>query len=215
MALMRVLVAEDELFTRRLLQRTIEAWGYQVFAAKDGAEAMTLIVEHDIRLVIADWMMPVMDGLTLCRRIRESSHPGYVYFIMLTAKQRHEDVVKGLRAGADDYVTKPFEPEELKARVRSGERVVRLEQQLVERVRHLEKALAHVRELQGLLPICMYCKRIRDDQNYWHQVEEYIAKHSMAEFSHSICPDCYDRHLKGAAEAEAAQTPGSELQGGT
>jgi CheY-like chemotaxis protein len=196
---MRVLIAEDELFSRRLLQKTLESWGYEVSAAKDGAEALAFALEHNIRLVIADWMMPVMDGETLCKEIRKQDSPGgYTYFILLTAKQAHEDLVRGLKAGADDYLTKPFEPEELKARLRAGERVVRLENQLAERIQSLERALEHVRELQGLLPICMYCKKIRDDQNYWHRVEDYVANHSAAVFSHSVCPDCYEEHLKKA-----------------
>jgi sigma-B regulation protein RsbU (phosphoserine phosphatase) len=205
---MRILIAEDDLFSRRLLQKTLEAWGYEVFTARDGAEALAFIEEHDIRLVIADWMMPVMDGVTLCRRVREKDRQGYTYFIMLTARDRHDDLVHGLQAGADDYLTKPFEPDELRARVRSGERVVSLESELAERVRDLERALEHVRELQGLLPICMYCKRIRDDKNYWHKVEDYIADHSSAEFSHSVCPECYDRYLKNAAGA-APSSPAS------
>ncbi len=202
---MRVLIAEDELFSRRFLQKTLESWGYQVVVAKDGAEALAFILEHDIRLVLADWMMPVMDGETLCKQIRKHDRPGYTYFIMLTAKQTHEDVVRGLKAGADDYLTKPFEPEELKARLRAGERVVTLENQLTDRVRSLENALTHVRELQGLLPICMYCKKIRDDHNYWHRVEDYVACHSSAVFSHSVCPECYEKHLKQAVASSARQ----------
>ena len=124
---MRVLIAEDELFSRQLLEKTLTSWGYEVLAAKDGAEALVFAVEHDVRLVIADWMMPVMDGLTLCTKIRDLDRPGYTYFILLTAKHDHEDLLKGLKAGADDYLTKPFEPEELKARVLAGERVVRLD----------------------------------------------------------------------------------------
>jgi sigma-B regulation protein RsbU (phosphoserine phosphatase) len=210
---MRVLIAEDELFSRRLLQKTLESWGYEVSAAKDGAEALAFALEHNIRLVIADWMMPVMDGEMLCKEIRKQDRPGgYTYFILLTAKQGHEDLVRGLKAGADDYLTKPFEPEELKARLRAGERVVRLENQLAERIEGLEKALAHVRELQGLLPICMYCKKIRDDQNYWHRVEDYVSNHSSAVFSHSVCPDCYEEHLRSAVTHPEAGPRGSATE---
>ncbi len=193
---MRVLIVEDELFSRQLLEKTLTNWGYEVLAARDGAEALVFAVEHDVRLVIADWMMPVMDGLTLCTKIRDLDRSGYTYFILLTAKHDHEDLLKGLKAGADDYLTKPFEPEELKARVLAGERVVRLENELADRVQSLQATLAELKELRGLLPICMYCKKIRDDRNYWHKVEDYISGHSSAEFSHSVCPECYELHLR-------------------
>jgi response regulator RpfG family c-di-GMP phosphodiesterase len=107
-----------------------------------------------------------------------------------------EDLVTGLDAGADDYITKPFDFEELRARVRVGVRMVRLQQSLAARVSQLEEALANVRVLQGLLPICLYCKKIRDDQNYWQQVDKYIGDHSQARFSHGVCPDCYERVVK-------------------
>jgi sigma-B regulation protein RsbU (phosphoserine phosphatase) len=118
------------------------------------------------------------------------------YLILLTAKGGREDLVTGLEAGANDYVTKPFNREELRARVQVGVRMVELQQSLADRVKALEEALARVKQLQGLLPICSYCKKIRDDQNYWQQVESYIAEHSQAQFSHSICPDCYEKLVK-------------------
>jgi hypothetical protein len=93
-------------------------------------------------------------------------------------------------------VTKPFNREELRARVQGGARVVELQRSLAERVEELEQALARVKQLQGLLPICSYCKKIRDDRNYWQQVEAYIGEHSEAVFSHGICPDCFDKFVK-------------------
>ena len=101
-----------------------------------------------------------------------------------------------MQAGADDYITKPFDPAELEARLQVGARVTDLQNKLAERVKELEAALSQVKQLRGLLPICSYCKKIRNDENYWDQVENYIAKHSDAEFSHSICPECYEKFLK-------------------
>jgi DNA-binding response OmpR family regulator len=141
-------------------------------------------------------MMPGMDGIELCHRVRSAFTATPPYLILLTAKGRREDIVIGLQAGANDYVTKPFDREELRARMQVGLRMIELQQSLADRVKALEEALTRVKQLQGLLPICSYCKKIRDDQNYWQQVESYISEHSEAQFSHSICPDCYERLVK-------------------
>ncbi len=194
---MKVLIAEDETISRRLLEATLVRWGYEVVVASGGVEAWETLQGDDAPpLAILDWMMPGMDGLEVCRRIRNRPSPTPPYLILLTAKGRREDIITGLDAGANDYVTKPFNREELRARVEVGVRMVELQQNLTDRVRALEEALARVKQLQGLLPICSYCKKIRDDQNYWQQVESYIAEHSQAQFSHSICPDCYEKLVK-------------------
>ena len=117
-----------------------------------------------------------------------------------------EDIVQGLRAGADDYITKPVDREEFEARLQVASRIVGLQQRLSDRVSELEQALTRVRQLQGLLPICAYCKRIRDDQNYWNQVETYLAEHTDVQFSHGICPSCFDRVIQD----ELPDTPPSE-----
>jgi CheY-like chemotaxis protein len=189
---MKVLIAEDEPDSRHLLEIMVGRWGYEAQAARDGLEALEALERNDAPpLALLDIMMPGMDGLEVCRRIkqRESARPFYV--IMLTAKTLPREVVTGLEAGADDYLTKPFDSNELRARIRVGERIIELQQSLALRVAELEDALSRVKQLQGLLPICSYCKKIRDDRNYWEQVESYIARHSEAQFSHGICPDCY------------------------
>ncbi|PYV91799.1 MAG: response regulator, partial [Acidobacteria bacterium] len=122
------------------------------------------------------------------------------YIILLTAKERSQDIVAGLQAGADDYLTKPFDLEELRARMQAGLRISELQDSLAERVRELEDALSRVRILQGLLPICSYCKKIRDDSNYWQQIENYVTAHSGAQFSHSVCPQCYEEIVKPQLE---------------
>lgn len=191
---MRVLLAEDDAVSRRVVETFLARWGFEVVAVSDGDEAWRILQGRDApNLIILDWMMPGVGGVELCRRVREGGHPLPAYIILLTARTSREDVVSGLESGADDYITKPFHSEELRARVRGGVRIVELQTSLARRVRELEEALASVRLLQGLLPICSYCKKIRNDQNYWQQVDAYISEHSDAVFSHGICPDCFDK----------------------
>jgi DNA-binding response OmpR family regulator len=147
-------------------------------------------------LAVIDWNLPGVDGLTLCREMREVSGRDDVHIILLTANGDKRDIVAGLNSGADDYIVKPFEWDELKARVKIGARTIRLQGMLGDRVRELETALARVRQLSGLLPICSYCKAIRDDNDYWQQLETYLVEHSEAQFSHGICPPCFDRVAK-------------------
>jgi phosphoserine phosphatase RsbU/P len=193
----KVLIAEDDIVSCRLLETTLTKWGYEVVVTCDGLQALAAIQGTDAPpLAILDWMMPELDGIEVCRRARSMHSPTPPYLILLTAKGRREDVITGLEAGANDYVTKPFNREELRARIRVGMRLVELQHSLADRVHALEEALASVKQLQGLLPICSYCKKIRDDQNYWQQVENYISQHSEAQFSHSICPDCYEHLVK-------------------
>jgi CheY-like chemotaxis protein len=185
-----------------LLESTLAEWGYDVVAASDGAEAWQQLQRAEApELIVLDWKMPRMDGIEVCRRFRRLPETQAAHVILLTARGDKEDIVTGLEAGANDYITKPFEPSELRARLQAGARIVELQKTLADRVRELESALARVKQLHGLLPICAYCKKIRDDRNYWQQVEAYIASHSEAQFSHSICPDCHERVVKPELEA--------------
>lgn len=194
---MRVLIAEDDPVSRLLLQVTLAKWGYDVVVCCDGMEAWQKIQGNDApELAILDWMMPGMDGVEICRRLRAATNARPVYVLILTAKGLRKDIVAGLMAGADDYVTKPFDHEELRARVQVGVRIIELQRRLADRVRELESALARVKQLQGLLPICSYCKKIRNDRNYWEQVDNYLSQHSEVQFSHSVCPECFEYHVK-------------------
>jgi sigma-B regulation protein RsbU (phosphoserine phosphatase) len=189
---MKVLLAEDETVSRLILTANLRKWGYEVTAVEDGTQAWrALQAEEAPQLAILDWLMPGMDGIDICRQIRKNSRTRQIYLILLTARRGLEDKIHGLQSGADDYITKPFNRDELHARVQVGTRVLELQGALAQRVRELEAALASVKTLQGLLPICSYCKKIRNDRNYWQQVEGYICDHSEAQFSHGICPDCY------------------------
>jgi phosphoserine phosphatase RsbU/P len=193
----RILVADDDPVSLRVLQKALEKWGHEVMVARDGTEAWQILTRPEApQMAILDWMMPGMDGPTICRRARAVPSPTVPYLILLTARNDYEDIVTGLEAGANDYVTKPFHQAELRARVRVGFRVLELQARLADRVQELEAALKQVKQLHGLLPICMYCKKIRNDGDYWQQVETYISDHSEAEFSHGICPECYEKHVK-------------------
>ena len=189
---MQVLIAEDDRVTGEILSRTLQRLGHQTTLVSDGARAWdALSTAVTPTLAILDWMMPEMDGPDVCRRIRQQRPDANMYLLLVTARETRSDVVAGLDAGADDYIIKPFDPEELRARVAVGIRVLGLQQKLAERVEELQTALSNVKQLRGLLPICSYCKRIRGDDHYWQQVEGYIARHSDAQFSHGICPACY------------------------
>jgi len=193
---MRILIAEDDAISQRLLESTLGKWGHDVIVVDNGRDALAALQTADApNIAILDWMMPEMDGVQVCHAVRGAGGNGILYLILLTAKGLKEDIVVGLDAGADDYLIKPFDREELRARVNAGIRIVTLELQLAERVRQLEDALSRVHELQGLLPICSYCKKVRDDQNYWHEVETYVSQRSTATFSHGICPDCRGKVL--------------------
>jgi len=198
---LRVLIAEDDDLSRRLLEVTLSKAGFEVAVTRDGSAALQILEGADPpKIAVLDWMMPGTDGVEVCRRLRATTLAEPTYCILLTAKDRVEDIVEGLQAGADDYITKPFEREELLARVRVGVRILALQTSLAERVRQLEEALARVKTLQGLLPICSYCKKIRNDQNYWQQVDTYVTQHSAARFSHGICPECYESVVKPQLE---------------
>ena len=194
---MKILVAEDQAVSRHILAANLGKWGYDVTSVEDGTRAWeALQAEEAPPLAILDWLMPGMDGIDICRQIRLSPRRRPIYLILLTARRGQEDKIQGLQAGADDYITKPFNREELRARVQVGIRVLELQGALAQRVRELEEALSRVKTLQGLLPICSYCKKIRNDHNYWQQVEGYISDHSEAQFSHGICPECYAQFVQ-------------------
>jgi CheY-like chemotaxis protein len=206
---MDILIAEDDPISRRTLEITLQRWGHRIVVTNDGQAAYDALSRDDApQLAILDWMMPHMDGLTICQRLRENAAKRSTYIILLTARGEKKDIVAGLDSGADDYITKPFDRDELQARVNVGLRMLGLQQRLGERVAELEDALGRVKQLQGLLPICCYCKCIRNDDNYWQRVEEYIGDHSGAQFSHGICPKCFDSVVKAQLREQGLPTEG-------
>lgn len=194
---MNVLIAEDDPTSRKVLQSFLAKWGFNVTCTADGEEAWQAFQSPEApKLAVLDWMMPRLDGIELLRRLRGDEKTVSTYVLLLTAKGAAEDVLHGFEAGADDYIVKPFNRDELRVRINVGARIVDLQSKLRDRVAELEDALSRVKTLSGLLPICAYCKRIRDDSDYWTEVESYLQRFSTAEFSHGVCPSCYDEHMK-------------------
>ena len=173
----KILLVEDDAVARAVLRKALQRQGHEVIEAKDGEEAWKKLEAEPVRVVVSDWMMPKMDGLEFCRRLRARPEAEYVYFILITANSADSaNRNEAADAGVDDFLAKPLDVEELWMRLRVAERILRYATQ--------------VRQLEELLPICSYCKKIRDDGNYWQQMESYINERTGSEFSHSVCPDC-------------------------
>lgn len=177
---MKILAVDDDLVARKILVQALHRLGHEVTEAADGVQALKLIEQERARVIVSDWLMPEMDGLELCHRVRARTNADYTYFILLTSRTAdHANQREAIEAGVDDFLTKPLDLQEIWMRLRVAERILRYATQ--------------VRQLETFLPICSYCKKIRDDHNYWQQIEAYINERTGSEFSHSICPDCYQR----------------------
>ncbi len=198
---MKIVVADDQRLNRVLLRTLLEEQGHVVSEASNGAEALEVIKGMKEPFVgLIDWEMPEMVGPEVCRLARAQEGAPPMFLFLVTVRDTTGDIVAGLQAGANDYITKPFHKDELLARVRIGAELVSLQQNLLDRVRELSEALAKVKTLSGLLPICGFCKKIRNDRDYWQQVEDYIGSHADVKFSHSYCPECFEAVLKPQLE---------------
>lgn len=174
---MRILIADDDPTARHALSGMLRGLGHDVSSATNGAEALDLFAKSNAHVLVTNWQMPRMDGLELCRRIRALGRRRYTWIIMVTAREGRENFLAGMEAGADDFLNKPVDRATLQARLRVAERVLSLQ--------------AEVSHLKGLLPICMYCHKIRDGQDHWHPIDQYLAERTNSHLSHGICPDCF------------------------
>jgi len=191
---MKILIAEDDFTSRCVLAGVLKKFGHEIVEVDTGAAAWEVMQQADApRLAVMDWMMPEMDGLELLRRIRTLKTDQPPYLVMLTTKNDKADVIAGLDAGANDYLTKPFDSGELRARVEVGRRMVEMQDALAAKIEELRQAIGQIKTLRGIVPICANCKKIRNDQGYWDMVEDYVSHHTEAQFSHSICPECLKR----------------------
>jgi len=203
---MRILIADDDLTSRTTLTAVLQKLGHEVAAAGDGTAALAAFESPEApRLGILDWMMPGLHGPEVCRRIRARETDQPPYLIVLTTRGGKKDVSEGLRAGAHDYLAKPFDARELGARVEVGCRMIALQDRLNGKLRELQDAMAQIKTLRGIVPICANCKKIRDDQGFWNQVEAYVSAHSEAQFTHGLCPDCIRQLYPGLADSYAAE----------
>ncbi|MBI4028675.1 MAG: response regulator [Verrucomicrobia bacterium] len=191
---MRILIADDDDVARRVLQTALEKLGHDVVMVENGAQAWEIFVAKPPQTIVSDWMMPELDGIEFCRKVRAKPRAEYTYFILLTIRSNKEDYQNAMAAGVDDFLTKPLDRDELAMRLHVAERILGFTTQ--------------IRQLKSILPICMYCKRVRDDKDYWRQIESYIHENTGTDFSHGVCPQCYEKHVKPDLEAFATQRRG-------
>jgi len=176
---LQVLVAEDDPVARRLVEATLQRKGVSVTSVEDGLAAWDTIrkTHHDV--LISDYQMPGLDGFGLTRRIRAAHFRKYTYIILLTVMGGKSNHLEAIAAGADDFLTKPLDPDVLYTRLHVAQRILGLQH--------------HVKQLEGLLHICASCKKIRDENENWTQLESYISQHVGIMFSHGMCPPCAAR----------------------
>ncbi len=189
-----ILIAEDDPVSAKLLEIALSKLGYGTVIARDGAEAWEKFNHEPVRLVVSDWMMPGLDGLALCEKVRARADTSYTYFILLTANRTStENYELAAAAGVDDFLTKPLDREAIRMRLRVAERILQY--------------TAEIRKLQELIPICVYCRKVRDENDYWDQVESYIQKETGSRFSHGACPECYEKAMKRLVEPNTDPVP--------
>lgn len=190
---MKILIAEDDIIARSVLEASLRKLGHEPLSYADGEAAWTAFMMEPQRVVISDWLMPGIDGLELCRRVRAEKGE-YTYFILLSnLSSSGGNLSQAIDAGVDDFLNKPVNPDELRLRLHQAERIMNYVKQ--------------VQQLEGFIPICSYCKKVRDDENYWDRIENYINARTGSQFSHGICPDCYNQMLVPQMKAQGLEPP--------
>jgi PleD family two-component response regulator len=203
----RVLVAEDDETARNALVRLLQREGYEVTVANDGQAAIDVLLAPDPpNIALIDWGMPRLDGIHVCWAVRSIPSNPYTYIIMVTGRDEATDALAAFSAGVDDFLSKPLDSLQLLARLRCGERVLGLEKRCAERIVELEKSAEEVRHLKRLLPVCTECKTVRDDSEYWEDIEAYLRDPAGAMPGRGVCPDCMESVFPSTGpDATAAQ----------
>lgn len=181
-------MVDDQPTNLKVLLSFLQAHNFQIYIADSGLRALKVLSKVSPDIILLDVMMPELDGFETCRRIKANEELAGIPVIFMTALDSVEDKLVGFNAGGVDYITKPFQQIEVLARLKTHIMLRKKEQELA-------KALAEIKTLSGILPICSCCKQIRNDSGYWQQVEEYISEHSGAMFSHGLCPECYQKEM--------------------
>lgn len=188
---MKLLIAEDEYTTRLTVQVILEKWDYRVESVEDGTAAWEILQKPSApQIAILDWEMPGVDGLELCRRVKMLERQTPIYVILLTARDEQVDILHGFDAGADDYITKPFDENELRARVRVAERLVNIQEELAISNNELRAVLDHVEMLQGSFPVCTECGAVENDEGSWLPLDKYVSEKEDPRMNFVVCPQC-------------------------
>lgn len=179
------------------LQLLVEGLGelYEIICFTSGKEALSLVEAYQPELILLDIQMPEISGYDLCEKLKNLELIKNVPIIFITAMSQPEDEIKGLEYGAVDYITKPFDMRIVNLRISTQVTLRRTSRLLAERTAELERTVKDLQTLQEIIPICMYCKKIRDDLGAWNQLEAYISQHTGSNFSHGICPECLREHF--------------------
>lgn len=182
----KILMADDDQIALDVVEKKLKSFGYSVITAHDGEEAWRLYVEHNPNIVITDWMMPKINGLELSRMIRNHNHFPYTYIFFLTVLGGKGSYIESIHAGADDFITKPVDTDELRVRLHVAERTIRLQ--------------THAKKLEGLFNVCPGCKKIMSEDKTWTSIESMLIEKSNASLSHGVCPHCYETIMKPQIE---------------
>jgi phosphoserine phosphatase RsbU/P len=191
---LHIVIAEDDLVTRLLLEKILRDEGHEVAAFATGQEAWAHLSHHPVEVIVSDWNMPDMDGLELCQRVRALQRKSYTYFVLITSASRNTaNIHAAVAAGVDDFLSKPVNPVEIQMRLHVASRILGYAGQ--------------VRALESLIPICSYCKKVRNDSNLWQAVDHYLTQQTGKDLSHCICPECY----RGIVQKEVDDLRGSGI----
>ncbi len=200
-----ILMVDDNPTNLRVLGHILKGLDVELSVASSGEIAIEIIKETPPDLILLDVMMPSLNGFEVCTKLKENETTRDIPIIFITALTDKEDIVRGFELGAVDYVTKPFNPKELLARVKTHLELKQARDNQASLISELQQALSDVKRLKGLLPICAHCKKVRNDTGYWQQVETYIESRSEAQFSHGICPDCIQKYYAEYADGIEAK----------